>query len=300
MATKRQAYLDRSPQALVQADLWLVSQHSTGLLNVVPTVCTCERHAETRKGRLAPGQPAPPLGQCRDCKTDQLGQHDGVTRGVRVGREHAPHSPREIPKVEWLAVRDEERLAGDVEWVFAGANESWLGELVKTRANDRLLGLVWTLKGSDDSIAPLGTLDVRTQWPCERRGHTLFAGSQVDRWQGGIQGPGDHFRRAGRLRDELISCEEMSIDNVADIGPVEEVGVVANLEVSAALFEDAGEVWDVLAVTRSGGEIVNAVIPSPGVATYPKMPAGRRATVSKPSVPLAASTSSSPIALDSL
>jgi hypothetical protein len=129
---------------------------AAGLLDVVPTVCTCERHSDMRKGRLAPCQPAPPLGQCRDCKTDRLGQHDGVTRGERVGREYAPHSPWEIPKVDLLAVRDEEGLAGDVEWVFAGANESWLGELVKTRADDGLLGLVWTPKGRADGIVPSG------------------------------------------------------------------------------------------------------------------------------------------------
>ena len=107
----------------------------------------------------------------------------------------------------------------------------------------------------------------------------------------------DHFRLAGRLWDdsELVGGKDVCIRNVADIGPVEEIGVVTNLEVRAALFRDLGEAWDSLAVTWSVGEIVMSVVimwssPTRESITYPKMPAGRRATVSKPSVPLAART----------
>jgi hypothetical protein len=97
----------------------------------------------------------------------------------------------------------------------------------------------------------------------------------------------------------------VSICNVADICPVEQVGVVTNLEVRAAFFEDLGEARDSLAVTWSVDKIVLSVVimrssPPRELPTYPKMPAGRRATVSKPSVPLAARTSSSAFALDSL
>jgi hypothetical protein len=37
--------------------------------------------------------------------------------------------------------------------------------------------------------------------------------------------------------------------NIADVSPVEEVGVVADLEMSAALIEDLGEAQDHLPVT---------------------------------------------------
>ena len=62
------------------------------------------------------------------------------------------------------------------------------------------------------------------------------------------------------MRDELVGCKDVRIRNVADICPVEEVGVVTNLEVRAALFEDLGEARDSLAVTWSVGEIVLSVV----------------------------------------
>jgi hypothetical protein len=236
MIKRRRAYLDGSPHALLEADLRFVSQHSTGLLDVVPTVCACECHAESCKGWLAPGQPAPPLGQCRHCKTDHLGHHEGVTRGIRIGREHTPQSPWEIPKIDRLAIGDKEDLAGNVKRICAGAIERYLGQLVITRAYNGLFGFVVSLKGSDNGIAIFGTLNIRPQWPCERCGNTMLARGLVNGWQGGIKGPCDHFRRAGRLRDELVGCEDVCIRNVADIGPVKEVGVVTDLEVRAALF----------------------------------------------------------------
>ena len=183
---RRRAYLDRSPHALLQADLRLVSQYPTSLLDIVPTVCTRERHPESCKGWLASGQPAPPLGQSRNCKTDHFGHHEGFTRRVRIRRKHAPQSPGEIPKIDWLAISDEEGLAGDLEWICAGAIECWLGQLVKARAYDGPLGCVGSLKGSDNGITVLGTLDVRSQWPCERCGDSMLARGQVDGSQGDI------------------------------------------------------------------------------------------------------------------
>jgi len=59
------------------------------------------------------------------------------------------------------------------------------------------------------------------------------------------------------LRDELVGCEDVGVCNVADIGPVEEVSVVTNLEVRAALLEDLGKARNCLAVTWSVGEIVS-------------------------------------------
>ena len=41
----------------------------------------------------------------------------------------------------------------------------------------------------------------------------------------------------------------MSIRHIADVSPVEEVGVVTDLEVGTALFEDLGEARDRLPVT---------------------------------------------------
>jgi hypothetical protein len=38
----------------------------------------------------------------------------------------------------------------------------------------------------------------------------------------------------------------VSIRNIADVSPVEEVGVVADLEVGAALFEDLGIFWCII------------------------------------------------------
>ena len=47
----------------------------------------------------------------------------------------------------------------------------------------------------------------------------------------------------------------MGIRNVADIGPIEEVSVVAYLEVGTALFEDFGEARDRLPVTWTNGKM---------------------------------------------
>jgi hypothetical protein len=47
----------------------------------------------------------------------------------------------------------------------------------------------------------------------------------------------------------------VGIRNVADVGPVEEVLVVTDLEVGTALFEDFGKAWDCLPVTWTEGGI---------------------------------------------
>ena len=177
---RRCAHLDCSPHALLQAHLRFVSQYPTGLLDVVPTVCARVCYAVTRKGWLAPRQPTPPLCQCRDCETDQLGHHEGFARGICVGREQSPQSPREIPKVDRLAIGDKEDLAGDLEWISAGTRERCFGELVETRANDGVLGLAGAFEGSDDSVRPLRTVDVGSQWPCKRCRHPMLARGQVN------------------------------------------------------------------------------------------------------------------------
>ena len=132
-------------------------------------------------------------------------------------------------------------MTSDLQRVCVNAFECGVGELVEARAEDGSLGDVGTLKGSHDLIGPRRRLDVRPQWACVGSGHAVPARSQIDRWKCGLKGFCDFFGCARRLRDELVGGKDVGMGNVADVSPVEKVGVIANLEVRPALLEDFGE-----------------------------------------------------------
>ena len=55
----------------------------------------------------------------------------------------------------------------------------------------------------------------------------------------------------GRGRDEFVCCKDMGVRDVAYVSPVEEVGVVSDLEVRLATLVDLVNPVHELTVTRS-------------------------------------------------
>ena len=130
----------------------------------------------------------------------------------------------------------------------------------------------------------------------------MAARGHINRWKRSVEGFGDFFGCARRPQDELVSGKDVGVGNVANVSPVEKVGVIADLEVSLALLEDFGKANYRLPIpfTFDWRDVRLLYIGRLRAMAHPNIPAGRRATVSRPSTPLAAMTSSSAFALDSL
>lgn len=104
-----------------------------------------------------------------------------------------------------------------------------------------MLRVVGALKGRLDLVALCRRLNARPQRACGGSGHTVMARGQIDRRKRSLKGFCDLFGSARWLRDELVGRKDVGIGNVAHVGPVEKVGVIADLEMGPAFLEDFGK-----------------------------------------------------------
>lgn len=68
----------------------------------------------------------------------------------------------------------------------------------------------------------------------------MFACSGVDGGEGAVDDGVFIFWAGGGRRDEFLSGEDVCVCDVADVGEVEQVGVVSDLVVCSAFFERFG------------------------------------------------------------
>lgn len=87
----------------------------------------------------------------------------------------------------------------------------------------------------------------------------MFAGGFVDGRKGRVENGVEFFFVGDSIalailcggRNEFLSGKDVRVCDVADVCPVEEVGVVANLKVCLAVFEDLGKLGYRSDVSRS-------------------------------------------------
>ncbi len=139
--------------------------------------------------------------------------------------EFLPHGSKEVPEIHGFAVGNEETLTGDLERVGGFDVECFVCERVEFGAGE-CFGLVALFEGG------VGLCDIGsggeggTGWSSERGWDGVVACGKGDRrWGrgGGVMGVEGWV-------EEFIGSEEVGFDDVADVGPVKEVGIISYLD----------------------------------------------------------------------
>lgn len=245
------------------------------LLNVVVTV-------HGRVDDLAPGEVRSLAREVADSLSDSSSSESDSDRKRDDPARHmsivlGPNGAREIPEGDGLSVGNEESLSRDGH--VASLDELLVGvELVEAVATGEEggVGLGGVLEGRVDRL-----LELEEGRRAVGRGREETARDVlVDGGDSGVE------RLAGHLLVEALGGDEVGVHDVVDVGPVEEVGVVADLEVGLARLEDVEDSRESLTVARSVTERSAEVGHGLEMHAHPKIPAGRRATVKSPPLPL--------------
>lgn len=105
------------------------------------------------------------------------------------------------------------------------------------------------------------------------------------------------------MRNKFLGGKDVGVGDVADVSPIKEVAVVADLEVCLAVLEDLGKLRyrrDVSGSVPTNIQRTENRNRAQLDRTHPKIPAGRSATVCNPPLPLAARIISSAFAFEAL
>ena len=153
-----------------------------------------------------------------------------------------PNRSWEIPEVNRFPIRDEECLScyGDCRRFSIGVDGG--GEV-----------LIVSVSASEERSIGFGSID-------ERGIEGLFAGEEGRR---SVRGRGEdssneifvdgrhssvEFGEGDGFFDPFC-CDEMSVNDVVDVSPVEEILIVANLEFRLARLENVEESWESLTIS---------------------------------------------------
>lgn len=198
----------------------------------------------------------------RKDEADRVAHHDGlplVLLRVVVLVEAVPDRARVVPEVYRLPVGDEERLPGNLHWRGFCAREPVLRELVEAAFADCPL-----VGGFGVGIGPVrcelvgirGKGDVRAQRARFGRGDAVLTcresdGRVVSRCNIVTLFRGQWACGGGRDSVKLVGGEEMSMCNVADVCPVKQISVVADLPVCLTALPYVKKACDTLPVSRA-------------------------------------------------
>ncbi len=158
-------------------------------------------------------------------------------RPLEVRVEEPVHDARQVPEPRRLPVRDEEHLPRDLQRRVVLTRERRVCELVELaphgRPRDgRLVSGVLPVRL--DLVSIRGRGDVRPERARKRGGDTSALRRRVDGGEPDVELVLEALDVLLGVRDELVGGEEVCVGAVADVRPVEEVRVVADLNVRLA------------------------------------------------------------------
>ena len=171
---------------------------------------------------------------------------------VKAPVQHARH----VPKARRLPVRDEEYLPRDLQGRVVRARKRRVRELVELAPHGGPWhgGLVrGVLPVRQDLLRVRRRGNVGPEWARERGRDAPALRRRVDGGEPDVEFVLETLEVLLRVRDEAVSGKQMRVRAVADIRPVEEVRVVADLDVRLAALPRLEEPCDELPVTRPRG-----------------------------------------------
>lgn len=254
------AHVNSPLQTLIESHDRFISKHPPRLLDAVPLVPAHDVHTIHGERRLLPDEPAPPLrGVRKRCghKRRQDPQRLHVLVRAVVLVERVPDCARKVPEVDWLAVRDKERLSRNLKRRLCRTCERVLRELVEATATEcarRCRCECGILPSCLDQFGIGGRLDVGPKRACFRRGDAVCTRRERDGRQVFLRNLLHQLRRElfGNILVELVGGEQVRVRDIADVRPVEQVRVVADLPVRLPTLPDIEEASDALSVARAG------------------------------------------------
>ena len=240
-------YRDHPLDALLNPDLWFVTEDPPSFFDVVPPHSTAVCNSKSRKHVGFPSYPAPKLRKRGKDVTERLWEHDPwffqppfFALGIDDFVKFVPDISRQVPKVNWLPICNEKDLAGNLQRRCLRPGESRLRKRIKlgTDNGTRVMLEKRIVEVLGNASAFRGLSERRTRRSCLRSGDTIATRRESD-WRKipvkhvcffsrQCQGFKGVSFRAGI--NEFVRRKKVGIGDVLDIGPIEKVGIVSDLK----------------------------------------------------------------------
>jgi len=261
-------YRDHSPDALLDPDLWLVTEDPPSFFDIVPPHTTTVRNPEPRKHVRFPPEPTPKLRKRRENIAKRLWEHDSsffqsflFSLGIDDLVQLVPNISRKVPEINGLPIRDEKDLSCDLQRRCFRPGESGLRKGIEFGA-DNGAGLMLERRIVEvlgDAGAFRGGLKYGAGRSCLRSGNTMVTRRESDRGEISIKRACFFERQRQGLKrvsfwarvNEFVRREKVCIGDVLDIGPIEEIGVVPDLEMRLSTIVNLVQALHDLPVSRS-------------------------------------------------
>ena len=261
-------YRDHSLDTLLDPDLWLITKDPPSFFDIMPPHTTTIRNPEPRKHVGFPPQPTPRLRKRRENVAKRLREHDSsffqsifFSLGIDDLVQLIPDISRKVPEVNGLSIRDEKDLSGNPQWRSLRPGESGLGKGVEFGTNNRTRLMLERriVEVLGDTTAFRGLLKYGTRRSCLRSGDTMVTRRESDRREIFIKCVCFFGRQRQGLKgvsfwarvNEFVRREKVGVGDVLDIGPVEKIGVVPDLEMRLSTVVNFIQPLHDLPVSRS-------------------------------------------------
>jgi len=240
-------YRDHSPDTLLHPDLRLIAEDPPSFFDIMPPHTTTIRNPEPRKHVGFPPQPTPKLRKRRENVAKRLWEHDSslfqsffFSLGIDDLVQLVPDISRKVPEVNGLSIRDEKDLPGNLQRRSLRPGESGLGKGIEFGTNNgtKLMLERRIVEVLGDTAAFRGLLKHGAGRSCLRSGGTMVTRRESDRREISIKRVCFFARQRQGLKgvsswariNQFVRREKVGVGDVLDIGPIEKIGVVPDLE----------------------------------------------------------------------